>query len=115
MTLAQRKVQLDEPVDADTKVVVIPFAAVKKGQSIRLRISETYTDAARYALVDGQLMWHRSFGRPRNDVVLPAGWHLTTSSIPAVISQEPDGRTRLTFWNARPDNIDVLIRARRSS
>ena len=113
--LAQRKVQLDEPVDADTKVVVIPFAAVRKGQSIRLRIAETYTDAARYALVDGQLMWHRSFGRPRNDVVLPAGWHLTTSSIPAVISQEPDGRTRLTFWNARPDNIDVLIRARRSS
>ena len=113
--LAQRKVQLDEPVDADTKVVVIPFAAVKKGQSLRLRISETYTDAARYALVDGQLMWHRSFGRPRNDVVLPAGWYLTTSSIPAVISQEPDGRTRLTFWNARPDNIDVLIRARRSS
>ncbi len=113
--LAQRKVQLDEQVDADTKVVVIPFAAVKKGQSIRLRIAETYTDAARYALVDGQLMWHRSFGRPRNDVVLPAGWHLTTSSIPAVISQEPDGRTRLTFWNARPDNIDVLIRARRSS
>ena len=94
---------------------MIPFAAVKKGHSIRLRISETYTDAARYALVDGQLMWHRSFGRPRNDVVLPAGWHLTTSSIPAVISQEPDGRTRLTFWNARPDNIEVLIRARPSS
>jgi hypothetical protein len=113
--LAQRKVQLDEQVDADTTVVVIPFAPVKKGQSIRLRIAETYTDAARYALVDGQLMWHRSFGRPRNDVVLPAGWHLTTSSIPAVISQDPDGRTRLTFWNARPDNIDVLIRARRSS
>ena len=65
---------------------------MKKGQSIRLRIAETYTDAARYALVDGQLMWHRSFGRPRNDIVLPAGWHLTTSSIPAVITQEPDGR-----------------------
>ena len=113
--LAQRKVSIDETVEPDTKVVLIPFPAVKKGQSLRLRISETYTDAARYALIDGQLMWHRSFGRPRNDVVLPAGWYLTTSSIPAVISQEPDGRTRLSFWNARPDAIDVFIKARRSS
>jgi hypothetical protein len=113
--MAQRKVSLDETVEPDTKVVLIPFAAVKKGQSLRLRISETYTDPARYALVDGQLMWRRSFGRPRNDVVLPAGWYLTTSSIPAVISQEPDGRTRLSFWNARPDDIDVFITARRSS
>jgi hypothetical protein len=112
--LAQRNVSIDETVEPDTKVVLIPFPAVKKGQSLRLRISETYTDPARYALVDGQLMWHRSFGRPRNDVVLPAGWHLTTSSIPAVISQEPDGRTRLSFWNARPDAIDVFIKARSS-
>jgi hypothetical protein len=112
--LAQRNVSIDETVEPDTKVVLIPFPAVKKGQSLRLRISETYTDPARYALVDGQLMWRRSFGRPRNDVVLPAGWHLTTSSIPAVISQEPDGRTRLSFWNARPDAIDVFIKARSS-
>ncbi|HEY7058860.1 MAG TPA: hypothetical protein VH458_20145 [Vicinamibacterales bacterium] len=113
--LAKRKVHIEEQLDADTKVVLIPFPAVKKGQSIRLRISETYTDPARYALLDGQLMWHRSFGRPRNDVVLPVGWYLTTSSIPAVVSQEPDGRTRLTFWNPRPDAIDVFIKARRSS
>jgi hypothetical protein len=113
--LAKRKVHIEEQLEPDTKVVLIPFPAVKKGQSIRLRISETYTDPARYALIDGQLMWHRSFGRPRNDVVLPAGWYLTTSSIPAVVSQEPDGRTRLTFWNPRPDAIDVFIKARRSS
>ena len=113
--LARRNVHIDEQVDADTKVVVIPFPAVKKGQSLRLRISETYTDPARYALIDGQLMWHRSFGRPRNDIVLPAGWFLTTTSIPAVISQEPDGRTRLSYWNSRPDNIDVFLKARHSS
>ncbi|HEY7005345.1 MAG TPA: hypothetical protein VH392_02580, partial [Sphingomicrobium sp.] len=113
--LANRNVHVEEQLEPDTKVVLIPFPAVKKGQSIRLRISETYTDPARYALIDGQLMWHRSFGRPRNDVVLPAGWYLTTSSIPAVVSQDADGRTRLTFWNPRPDAIDVFIKARRSS
>jgi hypothetical protein len=58
-------------------------------------------------------MWHRSFGRPRNDMVLPSGWYLTTSSMPAVISQEPDGRVRLSFWNPRPDNVDVFVKARR--
>jgi hypothetical protein len=108
-------VEIGEPVTPQTEIVLIPFPAVRKGQSIRLRISETYTDAARYDLIDGQLMWHRSFGRPRNDMVLPAGWYLTTSSIPAVITQEPDGRTRLSFWNPRPDSVDVFVKARRKA
>jgi hypothetical protein len=58
-------------------------------------------------------MWRRSFGRPRNDVVLPAGWYLTTSSIPAVVSEVDDGRIRVAFVNPRPDSIDVFIKARR--
>ncbi len=111
--VVREKIEIPDRVEPDTQLVLIPFAPVKKGQSVRLRISETYTDPARYALVDGQLMWHRSFGRPRNDMVLPAGWYLTTSSIPAVITQEPDGRIRLSYWNPRPDNVDVYVRARR--
>ncbi len=113
--IARAKLKIQEPVAADTEVVLITFTPVAKGQSKRLRISETYTDPARYALVDGQLMWHRSFGRPRNDMVLPAGWTLTTSSIPAVVSEEPDGRTRLTYWNPRPDGIDVFVKARKTA
>ena len=111
--IAREHIKIDERIDPDTHVVIIPFEPVKKGQSVRLRISETYTDAARYALVDGQLMWHRSFGRPRNDMVLPEGWYLTTTSIPAAISQEPDGRTRLSYWNPRPDSVDVFVKARK--
>jgi len=100
-------------VTPETEVVVIRFPAVKDGQSVRLRISETYTDPSRYGIVDGQLVWHRSFGRPANDVVLPEGWHLTVSSIPGVITTEPDGRTRISFINPRPDSIDVILKARR--
>jgi hypothetical protein len=111
--VAREKIEIPDRVEPDTQLVLIPFGPVKKGQSLRLRISETYTDAARYAIVNGQLMWHRSFGRPRNDMVLPAGWYLTTSSIPAVVSQESDGRTRLSFWNPRPDSVDVFVKARR--
>ena len=111
--VVREKIDIPDRVEPDTQLVLLPFPPVKKGESIRLRISETYTDPARYALVDGQLMWHRSFGRPRNDMVLPAGWYLTTTSIPAVITQEPDGRVRLSYWNGRPDNVDVFVKARR--
>jgi hypothetical protein len=46
-------------------------------------------------------------------VVLPAGWALTNSSIPATVSETADGRVRLDFVNPRPDEIAVLITARR--
>ena len=105
-------IDIGEPVAADSEVVVIRFPAVKKGHSTRLRIEETYTDPARYALIDGQLMWHRSFGRPRNDIVLPAGWRVTTSSIPATVSLTKDGRVRLAYVNPRPDSIEVFLKAR---
>ena len=86
---------------------------MQQGQSVRLRITETYTDPGRYYLEGDELVWDRAFGRPRNTVVLPAGWTVVASSIPAVISQDPDGRQRLYFENNRPDEIQVLIRARR--
>ena len=107
------KVDIGEAVRPETEIVLIRFPAVKKGQSARLRIEETYTDPARYDLIDGQLMWRRSFGRPRNDIVLPAGWYLTVSSIPATISKTDDGRVRLSFVNPRPDAIDVFVKGRR--
>ncbi len=99
--------------EADAEVVVIHFPAVQEGRSVRLRITETYTDPGRYGLVDGQLVWNRNFGRPVNDVVLPDGWYLTDSAIPGLISTEPDGRTRIAFINPRPDSIDVILKARR--
>ncbi len=111
--IAKAGLDIGEPVVADSEVVVIRFPAVTKGQSIRLRIEETYTDPARYAIVDGQLMWNRSFGRPRNDIVLPAGWRVTTSSIPVTVTVTSDGRVRLSYVNPRPDSIDVFVKARK--
>lgn len=96
-----------------TEVVVFRFAAVPAGGSVRLRMAETYTDSARYRLAGDELVWDRAFGRPANAVVLPAGWSLTNSSIPATVSTLPDGRVRLDFINARPDEIATVITARR--
>ncbi len=100
-------------VTPQTEVVVFRFPAVAQGTSVRLRMFETYTDAARYTVVNDELVWDRGFGRPANAVVLPTGWMLTNSSIPATVSSLPDGRVRLDFINPRPDEIAVLITARR--
>jgi hypothetical protein len=102
-------------VTPQSEIVVFRFAPVKTGESVRIRMFETYTDTARYKVVNGELIWDRSFGRPTNAVVLPAGWLLTNSSIPATVSTLPDGRVRLDFVNPRPDEIAVLITARKRS
>ena len=96
-----------------TEVVVFHFPRVEAGTSVRLRMSETYTDTTRYRLAGDELVWDRSFGRPANAVVLPTGWMLTNSTIPSAVSTLPDGRVRLDFINPRPDEIAVLITARR--
>ncbi|MEO6444452.1 MAG: hypothetical protein ABIZ91_07250 [Gemmatimonadaceae bacterium] len=95
----------------ETEVVVIPFSPVREGESVRLRISETYTDPARYRLQGDMLVWDRAFGRPANAMVLPAGWSLANCSVPATVSLTPDGRVRLDFVNARNDDIAVLLTA----
>jgi hypothetical protein len=107
------KIDIEEPVRPETEVVVIRFPAVQKGHSIRLRVSETYTDPARFRVEGQTLVWDRSFSRPRNTIVLPEGWYLADSAIPAVVTQMPDGRIRLYFENDRPDEISTLVRARK--
>jgi len=101
-------------VTAVTTAVVFRFPPVATGTSRRIRIAETYTDPDRYRIVAGELVWHRAFGRPANAVVLPVGWVLTYSTIAAAVSTTADGRTRLDFLNPRPDDIDVVITARRA-
>ncbi len=104
---------IGETVTPETEVVVIRYPPVQPGHSVRLRISETYTDPARYRLEGDELVWDRAFGRPHNAVVLPAGWYLTHSAVPATVSMTEDGRVRLDFVNPRLDEIQVLIVARR--
>ena len=111
--LAAAKMDAGEPVEPASQVVVIPFSPIGTGKSMRLRISETYAAPASYGIEADTLIFDRSLGRPRNAVVLPEGWYLTASSIPATVIQMADGRIRLDFWNGRPDAVDVLIKAKR--
>jgi hypothetical protein len=111
--ITARQIDIGEPVTPETEIVVSYFPPVKPGQSIRLRLSETYTAPQSYRLDGHDLVFERSLGRTRNSVVLPAGWYLTASSIPAVVGETPDGRIRLDFVNNRPDSLDVYIKGRK--
>jgi hypothetical protein len=106
------KINTGETVDPKFRVVVIPFTAVRAGETLRLRISETYTAPVSYRLDGEELVFDRSLGRPRNAVVLPSGWYCTESAAPATVSQLPDGRVRLDYWDDRPEAVDVLLKAK---
>jgi hypothetical protein len=111
------KAGIDDPeigkITPESEIVVFNFKPLKPGQSIRLRMSETYTDPGRYHLVGDELVFDRTFGRAANAVVLPKGWMLTNSSAPVVVSRTEDGRTRLDFNNPRPDEVEALFTAKR--
>ena len=111
--ITAKQIDIGEPITSDTEIVVSYFAPVKPGQSIRLRLSETYTAPQSHRLDGDDLVFERSLGRTRNSVVLPTGWYVTASSIPAVLSETQDRRIRLDFVNNRPDNLDVYIRGRK--
>ena len=97
-----------------TQAVIFHFPPVKAGRSTRLRIAETYTDRASYNLQqDGRLVWERTLGRPSNAVILPPGWMLDESTVPATITETPDKRVQLNFVNPRPDELAVRIVAER--
>jgi hypothetical protein len=111
--IATKGIDLGAGADPETEVVVIWFDPVPEGASVRLRIWETYTDPGRYVMHGDEFVWDRNFGRPRNTVVLPEGWHVTANSIPGVIDETDDGRIRISYVNPRPDGIQVFIKGRR--
>jgi hypothetical protein len=103
-----------EPAPDDSVVVQAELShPVADGESARVRVIETYTDTERYFVKDGELVWDRTLGRPWNLVVLPAGWMLSSVSIPAVVSLDQEGRVACRFVNPRNDEVHVVLKARR--
>lgn len=111
--IKEKGIKIEEEIKADTEVIVIWYDPVKKGQSTRLRIEETYTDPNRFLMNGNEFVWDRAFGRPHNTVVLPAGWFVTANAIPATIDTTADGKISLYFVNYAPEEIDVFIKGRK--
>ncbi|HUK31518.1 MAG TPA: hypothetical protein VLV89_10415 [Candidatus Acidoferrum sp.] len=103
-----------EPTDPDSVVVQGDLdRPIAEGQSLRIRVEETYTDPVGYTLDKGELVWKRTLGRPLNTVNLPSEWMLSSVDVPAVISLDSQGRVVLRFTNTRNGDIAVTLRARR--
>jgi hypothetical protein len=111
--ITKAKIDIGEPVKPESEAAVVRFPAVTAGTTTRIRIRETYTDPARYRMEGDLVIWDRSFGRPRNAVILPEGYLLVGSAFPAKISLTEDNRIRLDFDNPRNDEVRALIHARK--
>lgn len=102
------------PTDPDSVVVQGDLPKpVAEGESVRIRVEETYTDPVGYLLDKGDLVWTRTLGRPLNSVTLPEGWMLSAVNTPAVITLDAHGLVTLRFTNIRNDELAVTIRARK--
>jgi hypothetical protein len=102
-----------EPTDPESVVVQGNLDhALAEGESVRVRVIETYTDPVGYRIDGNELVWDRTLGRPYNDVTLPQGWMLTSTSVPAIISLDAEGRLLCRYTNPRNDEIHVVIKAK---
>jgi hypothetical protein len=104
-----------EPTDDEDVVVQGELLnPVPDGGSVRIRVKETYTDAERYYLdKNGEFVWDRTFGRPRNIIVLPEGWMLVSCSFPAIIAEDEKGRITVELNNSHNDELHIVLRGKR--
>jgi hypothetical protein len=103
-----------EQQEPDTVVVQGDLPGpIKKGQSSRVRVEETYTDPVGYTMQGNELVWTRTLGRPLNFVSLPEGWMLSGVNTPAMVTLDAKGRVTLRFANTHPGNLAVTIKAKK--
>jgi hypothetical protein len=103
---------LKGPPNADSYIQVTLSHPVPKNGEARVRIFKTYKDAASYGGDGPDLWFQRGFGIKRNVIVLPRSYELIECSAPAIISTQPDGRIRLSFFNDRDDELLVKLKGR---
>jgi hypothetical protein len=104
------------PTPADPESVVVQADLdhpLKEGESVRVRVVETYTDPVGYRKDGGELVWDRTLGRPYNQVTLPAGYVLSEVNTPAIIALDEEGRVVCRFTNPRNDELHVVLKARK--
>jgi hypothetical protein len=111
--LKARGIDAGGPVGDGDTVLLAGFPEVTAGRSVRLRVRRAVSDRAAYALDGDELVFAQTVDRPRQTVLLPAGWTVVASAIPVVVDETADGRQRLVYENPRPDALRLLVRARR--
>ena len=102
--------------DLDTRYIKVHLARpVPAGGGARILIDKTYKDPKSYYRDGDQIVFSRSLGIRRNAVVLPAGYELTACNMPSQILKTPDGRIMISFINAQPGAVALVVKARKPS
>lgn len=100
----------------DARFLAVSLARpVPEAGEARLRIFKTYRDPASYRTEEDTVVFERSLGIRANVVVLPVGYELIASSVPAIVSTLEDGRVKVSFLNDRDDALAVRIVGRRTA
>jgi hypothetical protein len=100
--------------DAETSYIRVRLARpVPSEGETRLLILKTYKDPKSYFPEKDAIVFSRSLGIKRNSVVLPAGYEIVSLNVPSQVLSEADGRVAVSFMNAGPTEMPVLLRARR--
>jgi hypothetical protein len=100
--------------DLETSYIRVKLARpVPKDGETRLLILKTYRDAKSYFSEGGLIVFTRSLGIKRNSVVLPPGYEVVSLNVPSQVLPEKDGRLAISFMNAGPTDMPVVLRARR--
>ena len=106
--------QAEKDTPDETKFIKVPLPrSVPQDGEYRLRIFKTYADSKSYFVENNLLVFDRSLGVKRNIVILPAGYELVGCTVPAMVSQERDGRIKISMVNDRDDELGMRITARK--
>lgn len=102
----------DAEADVNYIRITLPRPVPEDG-GVRLLIEKTYRDPKSYFEEGDKIVFSRSLGIWRDSVVFPAGYEIVGCNVPAQFLREADGRMRVSFMNAVPDAVNVVIKARR--
>ena len=87
---------------------------VPEGGEYRLAIIKTYKDDKSYYSEGDQIVFKRPLGIPRDSVVLPNGYEISSCSVATQVLTETDGRLKLAFVNAGSGGqLEVTIKAKK--
>ncbi len=93
--------------------VLLAHPVPERGE-YRLAIIKTYKDDKSYYTEGDLIVFTRPLGIPRDSVVLPNGYEVSSCSVATQVLTETDGRLKLAFVNpGSGGQLEVTIKARK--
>lgn len=105
----------DADLDGEYVQVTLARPVPARGGEGRILIDKTYEDRKSYYQQSDLIVFERPLGVDRNAIILPTGYRLVSCNLPAQVLQEPDGRTKISFWDTSPAQAPLLLKARRTA